>query len=146
MIKLIYLILSVSLILYSCNMKSNKESIAIWKQEIRETEQNFAKMVQEEGIHKAFISFADENAVLMRNNDLVIGKERIDIFYKKQTSKNLEWTPDFVDVAGSGDLGYTYGHYIFTHTDSSGSEVINTGVFHTVWKRQPSGIWKFVWD
>ena len=117
-----------------------------WKQEILETEKNFATMVQKEGLHKAFVAFADDNAVLMRNNTLVIGKAAIDERYKNLNSKNLSWKPDFIDVSASGDLGYTYGKYDFTYKDSLGNDQIDTGIFHSVWKRQDDRTWKFVWD
>ncbi len=127
-------------------MEPNKKSIEKWKQEIRETEQSFAKMAREEGIHVAFITYAAEDAVLMRNNDLVVGKNNIDLFYKNQTSKGLTWIPEFVEVAASGDLAYTYGHYTYTYTDTFGNTIEDIGIFHTVWKRQPNGTWRFVWD
>ncbi len=144
--KLLYFIILVCLSFYSCNMKPNKISIEKWKQEILETEKSFAKMAREEGLQKAFMTYAAEDAVLMRNDDLVIGKNNIDLLYENQTSKGLAWIPDFVDVAKSGDLGYTYGHYTFSYFDSSGKAIESKGIFHTVWKRQPDGIWRFVWD
>ena len=64
-------------------------------------------MAGEEGIHKAFTTFTAKDAVLMRNNKLIEGLKNIDEHYKKQNSKGLSWSPDFVDVAASGDLGYT---------------------------------------
>ena len=127
-------------------MKTDKNAVEKWKQEILITEQSFAKMVKEEGIRQAFITYAAEDAVLMRNNELVIGKTNISLHYEDQTSKGLVWTPDFIDVALSGDLGYTYGHYTFSYTAPDGNAVESQGVFHTVWKRQPDGKWLFVWD
>ena len=103
-------------------------------------------MATSEGIHKAFISFAAEDAILSRNNELIKGRSAIDAFYDGQNTIGLNWSPDFIDVANSGDLGYTYGHYTFTRTDSLGKTSESTGVFHTVWKRQADGTWKFVWD
>lgn len=117
-----------------------------WKQEIRETEQNFSKMAGEEGIHKAFISFAADDAVLMRNNELIEGLPNINEHLKNQTSKGLSWAPDFIDVAASGDLGYTYGHFNYSFIDTTGKVLETKGIFHTVWKRQTDGTWKFVWD
>ncbi len=103
-------------------------------------------MAGEEGIHKAFTAFAAEDGVLMRDNKLIEGLTNIDEHYKNQTSKGLSWYPDFVDVAASGDLGYTYGHYTISTTDSTGKAIEIKGIFHTVWKRQPDGQWRFVWD
>ena len=56
------------------------------------------------------------------------------------------WKPDFVDVSSSGDLGYTYGQYTFIRLDSIGNETASQGIFHTVWKRQSDGNWRFVYD
>lgn len=144
--KLICIIFSVALFLVSCSTKPDKKLMEKWKQEIRETEQNFSKMAGEEGIHKAFIAFAAEDAVLMRNNELIEGLTNINEHLKNQTSKGLSWAPDFVDVAASGDLGYTYGHFNYSYVDTTGKVLETKGIFHTVWKRQTDGTWKFVWD
>lgn len=141
-----YFIVTASLFLFSCNSKTDQKAIEKWKQEIKETELNFAKMAKEEGIEKAFTTYAADDAVLMRNNDLIIGLKNIELFYKGKTSKSLSWSPDFVDVAKSGDLGYSYGQYTYSYIDSAGNAVEDKGIFHTVWKRQPDGNWKFVWD
>lgn len=134
------------LFVFACkqdNLEAKKEQ---WKQEILKTEIEFAELVKEKGLHEAFVTFADEDAVLMRNNSLIIGKKGIDERYSNFNSKNLEWKPDFIDVSNSGDLAYTYGMYNFKFKDSIGNDIIDTGVFHTVWKRQIDGSWKFVWD
>jgi ketosteroid isomerase-like protein len=141
-----YFIIAASLFLNSCNTKPDAKTIEKWKHEIKEAEQNFAKMAGEEGIEKAFTTYAAEDAVIMRNNELVKGLKNIEMFYKGKTSKGLDWAPDFVEVSSSGDLGYTYGHYTYSYIDSTGNAAVDTGIFHTVWKRQPDGNWRFVWD
>ena len=150
MIKLLQIVILVCLSFYSCNMEPDKKAIEKWKQEIIKTEQNFAQMAQKEGISKAFLAYASEDAVLMRNNSLIIGMESIRESFNSQKAElgsvSLTWKPDYVDVASSGDLGYTYGKYVYTVLDSVGIEKAETGIFHTVWKRQPDGKWKFVWD
>ena len=133
------------LFIYAC--QNQEENLELWKQEIVETEKEFTDMAQKEGIPKAFMAFASEDAVLMRNNTLVIGKEALrESFQDSPENSSLSWKPDFVDVAASGDLGYTYGKFVYTLTDSLGNENVMEGVFHTVWKRQADGSWKFVWD
>lgn len=146
MSKLFFFIITASLFLNSCNTKPDIKSMEKWKQEIRQTELDFAKMAKEEGIEKAFITYAAEDAVVMRNNELVKGLKNIEVFYKDKTSKGLDWVPDFVDVSASGDLGYTYGHYTYSYIDSTGKAAENKGIFHTVWKKQSDGTWRFVWD
>jgi len=146
----LHLILLIPIFLFSCTSKTKKKSIEKWKNEIIEVENNFAIMAQKEGIPEAFIAFAAEDAVLMRNNSLTIGKEALMESFEKNKSNFdniiLSWKPDFVDVSISGDLGYTYGSYTLTISDSTGNSKTDEGIFHTVWKRQADGKWLFVWD
>jgi ketosteroid isomerase-like protein len=138
------------LLFNSCIPDEKNGSINEWKQEIVNTELEFAEMAKNEGISKAFLTFAADNAVLMRNNKLIIGKEALKRNFDSRKSDSgkvsLSWEPDFVDVSASGDLGYTYGKYLYTFIDSVGNIKQDSGIFHTVWKRQPSGEWRFVWD
>lgn len=86
----------------------------------------------------------------MRNNILIKGKDAINNSFGNQDpgpgKVELAWEPDFVDVSGSGDLGYTYGKYTYSVTDSSGAVKLDSGIFPTVWKRQANSEWRFVWD
>lgn len=147
--KLIPALLISIFFLTSCKPENEKQ-MEQWKTEIRQTEQAFAEMAQKEGIPKAFLTYAAEDAVLLRDNQLIKGKQALKAFYSQQTTPseqvNLTWKPDFVDVSESGDLGYTYGTYQYTVTDSIGNTRTSAGIFHTVWKRQTDGTWRFVWD
>ncbi len=148
--KLLPLIILASILFCSCSNNPEKTSIEEWKKEIVKMERDFADMAVKEGIAKAFLTFAADEAVLMRNNSLIIGKESIQKHFENQKSSlkdvKLTWKPDFVDVASSGDLAYTYGKYELTVTDSLDNENVSEGIFHTVWKKQADGSWKFVWD
>jgi ketosteroid isomerase-like protein len=119
------------------------------KKEILQTEKAFEKMTSEKGIAEAFYHFADKNAVIKRENDtLITGNENIKIYYQKKGLKDaiVNWTPDFIDVSESGDLGYTYGKFTWMIKGDDGKIVEYKGVFHTVWKRQNDNSWKYVWD
>ena len=146
------LLLSITLftLLISCNKTRPDGDIEKWKQEIVNTEKEFTEMAKERGIPEAFLTYADNEAVLMRNNVLIIGKEAMkksfDIQAPTSGNVSLYWEPDFVDVSASGDLGYTYGKYQYSVTDSLGNVALDSGIFHTVWKRQLNGDWRFVWD
>jgi ketosteroid isomerase-like protein len=132
-------------LLVSCTPKSSVDAV---KNEIFQTEKEFEKMVSDKGLAEAFYYFADENAVIKRGNDsLITGKENIRSFFNKNPNQNskLSWTPDFIEVSECGTLGYTYGKYIFTIQDSTGKNIENRGIFHTVWKKR-NNEWKFVWD
>ncbi len=119
------------------------------RKEILETEKAFCEMAAEKGVKVAFMEFADSNVAMARGNKLILGQRALADYYatsKSDSNSKLNWTPEFVEVSKSGDLGYTYGYYTFVVTDSSGIQSETKGVFHTVWKKQDNGTWKFVWD
>ena len=147
---IVFLLLS---ILLSCSSpkssnesKSNSENA---KQEIEKAERDFEKMAVDKGIAEAFYFFADSNATIKRQKDTLIhGKEAIKIFYSAPfyQKATVKWSPDFVESSQDGTIGYTYGKYTWQSKDSSGKVNEFKGIFHTVWKKQDDGSWKYVWD
>ncbi|MEL0456760.1 nuclear transport factor 2 family protein [Flavobacteriaceae bacterium SZ-1-7] len=144
--KLFTIFIIFTLSFYSCKNEAEKEMTKVWKDEIVKTEIEFSNLAQEKGMNIAFLKFVANDGVLLRNNKLIKGKDSIKTFMQNSTSKGLSWKPDFVDVSASGDMGYTYGKYIFEYQDSLGNKKTSEGIFHTVWKRQADNTWKFVWD
>lgn len=135
-----------TLLSLSCNTKTDKEKI---KKEILKTEKAFEKMAAEKSISAAFYFYADENAVIKRENDTLIkGKENIRNYYKKsdRIKAKVSWTPDFIEVSDCGTLAYTYGKYLWQVENHLGETVSYKGVFHTIWKKQKDNTWKYVWD
>jgi ketosteroid isomerase-like protein len=131
---------------FSCSNVINKETA---KKEIYNSEKAFEKMCAEKGVAEAFYFFADDSAVIKRENDtLIIGKKNIKNYYSNPGYKNavVNWTPDFIDVSEDGSLSYTYGKYFWKIWNDTGDTTEYRGVFHTVWKRQPDNSWKYVWD
>jgi uncharacterized protein (TIGR02246 family) len=60
---------------------------------------------------------------------------------------SLAFTSEKVDVARSGDLAVSRGTFRETATDpASKARVEATGTFVTVYKPEPDGNWKAVWD
>lgn len=117
--------------------------------EVFKAEDDFKNLSQTKGIAEAFHAFADENAVIKRENDTLIrGKENIKKYYgnPKFQKASVTWKPDFVDVSKDGEMAYTYGKFIWTFKDSLGNKKDFKGLFHTVWKKQKDGSWKYVWD
>jgi ketosteroid isomerase-like protein len=58
----------------------------------------------------------------------------------------LRWEPHFADASASGDFGYSRGTYELTLPRAGGPPVRHTGRYLTIWKRQPDGKWKLVFD
>lgn len=118
------------------------------RQEILQAEKDFSAMAATEGVSAAFLAFAAEDAVLNRNDEIFKGHDAMKSYFERSTLRNpsLQWQADFVDAAASGDMGYTYGRYIFSAKDATGKDIRAAGIFHTVWKKQPDGKWRFVYD
>ena len=98
---------------------------------------------------EAFYLYADSNAVILRGNDsLIRGKAAIRNYYSMQKFKgaSVDWAADFSEVSASGDMAYSYGKYVWILKDSSGKENEYKGMYHTIWKKQVDGSWKYVWD
>jgi ketosteroid isomerase-like protein len=116
------------------------------KAEIIRTEAAFNRIAADDGIASAFYTYAADSAVINRGGKLIHGREAIRDYYLENIIPGtmLQWEPDFADV--SGDIGYTWGKYTLSVPDSTGRLTVSHGIFHTVWKRQPDGSWRFVWD
>lgn len=144
--KLSALLSSLMIIMSCCN--TSEAEIIKWESEIIATEKAFCDMGLKDGLVKAFEHYAAEEGVLRRKNKIVKGKAAIAQWYKNDVRPNetLVWKPTHVDVSNSGDMAYTYGDFTFTYPDSLGIMKENKGIFHTVWKRQSNGEWKYVWD
>ena len=131
------------------SFSQKNENTEFIKAEIYNTEKAFEKMASEKGTMEAFYQYADSMAVINRGNDsLIFGKNNIRHFYSTKNNPNatVNWTPDFIEVSVDGTLGYTYGKYVWKLKHSDGSTKEFRGIFHTVWKRQKDGTWKYVWD
>lgn len=137
-----------SLSLFGCSSGPEHAPAEKARQEILQAEKDFAALAQREGVQAAFLAFAAEDAVLNRSDQIIHGRAAIRAYYEKSTLSevSLNWAPDFVDAAASGDLGYTYGKYQFSAMDTTGQPIKAEGIFHTVWKKQTDGSWKFVYD
>jgi ketosteroid isomerase-like protein len=146
---ILFLVIPSILLILSCGSGKKMPDVSVLKKEIVTTEKAFEEAARSKGIAKAFFEFADDSAVILRANDtLVKGKDGILKFYQNPVfrSATVTWRPSFVDVSSDGTLGYTYGNYCWKNRDKSGNYRELRGVFHTVWKKQKDGSWKYVWD
>jgi len=118
------------------------------KAELAKMEDAFCAMAKEKGILAAFehfaapdVAFIDTDPRQYRGLEAVrrrIGPDR--------PGTSLTWSALFTDVSDDGTLGYNYGRYEFRGPGPDGQEVVRTGFFLTIWKRQPDGTWRFVMD
>jgi uncharacterized protein (TIGR02246 family) len=117
-------------------------------QEIYYVEQAFNELLAKEGRAAAFAHFAAEDGAINRGGKMIIGKAAIKAFYAASTTTNvsLTWVPDKVQMSDDLTMASTWGKYQFTGTSEDGEAQESTGIFHTVWKRQQDGSWRYIYD
>jgi len=92
--------------------------------------------------------YADDAVELPAGANALQGKAAIakTMGFLDDKNNRLTWAPQYVDVAASGDLAYTYGTYEFHSIGKDGKPAVEYGKYATVWKKQNDGQWKVVLD
>jgi ketosteroid isomerase-like protein len=100
-------------------------------------------MATKDGFHHAILFYSDSSIIKFREGQYpIIGiNEYAGIINKQKDSKNISWEPFKVEVAKSGEIGYTYGNWKDYEKDT-----ILYGNYFTVWKIQADGTWKVALD
>jgi ketosteroid isomerase-like protein len=114
---------------------------------LMDADRAFSKMSEEEGMKAAFMDYIDSNGVLLRPGRYpVVGADAVDFLSQlNDRDYTMQWEPAGVEIAKSGELGYTYGTYkVIYKTGASDSTFYGTYV--NVWRRQEDGRWKYVLD
>jgi ketosteroid isomerase-like protein len=110
-------------------------------------EARFAKDVLERGGAGFASWFAEDGVALGNGQPPVVG--RVAIAKSANWSPKdyqLTWSPTDAQMAPSGDMGYTWGHFEGRSKDANGNPMKTTGRYITVWRKQPDGGWKVVLD
>ena len=113
------------------------------KDELLKTDIAFSEFSQQKGRNAAFIEYAAENATFLRPFSMPItGRDTIKTLLKNYPDSIyvLTWIPIRVEIARSGDLGFTYGTYSLEIKDAGKEE----GTYCSIWKRDKDHKWKYV--
>ena len=108
-------------------------------------EADFAKAVAERG-HAAFVTYFADDGVELEDGGGVSTRDMISKQPAWPEGTSLTWAPVKTDMAASGDLGYTYGNYVFKSKDKEGKPVTAYGKYMSVWKKQRDGSWQVAVD
>jgi ketosteroid isomerase-like protein len=97
---------------------------------------------------EAFASFIAEDAIFL---DAVAHNGRPAILeawapFFAEGGPKVEWAPELVEVQQGGALGVTRGSFSVTHRGSGGETVVSSGTFNSIWRREPDGSWKIIFD
>jgi ketosteroid isomerase-like protein len=118
-----------------------------FKDEILAADKAFSAASKRDGVEQAFLPVIAMNGKLL--NDPRSGADAVRATYMQfPKTAVLTWEPSFVDVAASGDLGYSWGRYTLTlpNVKKGAAPVIQMGTYVTIWRHQPDGSWKVVLD
>ena len=114
---------------------------------LRATEIAFAKSVAD-GDATKFASFIADDAVFLSEPTLRGKKAVVDgwaVFFGENAPK-IAWEPVDAEVNDSGELGITRGPYTVTSKRKDGSTHVSKGTFMSIWRHQPDGSWKIIFD
>jgi ketosteroid isomerase-like protein len=111
--------------------------------EIWSADSAMSALAAEIGFNTAVLRYADSSIVkLSEGKAPIIGIQNFAAsFDQLRDIKTIAWTPQFAEVAESGELGYTWGTWKLNLPDT-----IQYGKYFTVWKKNMQGEWKVVLD
>ena len=101
----------------------------------------FARTMADRDID-AFTGFISEEAVFFDGNEALRGRAAIVAAwarYFEGEAAPFSWRPDLVEVLDSGNLALSSGPVFTPEGDPAGR-------FNTVWRKEPDGIWRVVFD
>ncbi len=94
--------------------------------------------------------YADDAVLMPPGLAPSVGRESIRATLRQMAADpamTLKFSTAKIDVAESGDLGYTRGAYVMTMTDPQTKKVIHDqGSYVTTYRKQTNGAWKVVAD
>jgi ketosteroid isomerase-like protein len=144
---------AVLVLVAGCNPAADQgpavDSAAVEKQ-LRDIETQWEADYNAHNIDALAAHYADDAALANPGSalatDAASRKAAITQFVADPSFKH-DFAADRVQVAKSGDLAYTRGHYIMETTDPATKKPkTETGTYLTVWQKQADGSWKAVED
>lgn len=131
--------LALTLLLFAHNATAADDTQAL-AQQVRDAENRFAKSMADRDL-TAFASFIGADAVFfgegaLRGRDAVVAGWKA--FFERPAAP-FSWSSESVEVLDSGKLAHSSGPIL----DPQGNRV---GTFNSIWRREPDGSWKVVFD
>jgi ketosteroid isomerase-like protein len=127
--------------LAACGPTVDVPDIQRLQREVVETEQSFARTMAERD-HAAFVSFLSSEAVFFAGDMPLRGAQAVADAWSRYFEGDLapfSWAPETVEVLASGMLALSSGSV----RDADGTLI---GTFNSIWRRDPDGRWRIVFD
>ena len=117
---------------------------------LKNTEVEWVKDAATKDVDKWVAHYTDDASVLIPNMPILTGKDAIRGGLKPMMSDTnfaVTFGATKVDVAKSGDLGYTQGPYSMTLSNpKTKAAITEQGKYLTVYRKEADGTWKAVED
>jgi len=112
--------------------------------ELLQADRDFAARALQAGAAQAFREYLLADALQLPDGQSPrVGRDAIfRAMHVPGLVYTLDWTPRAGEVAGSGDLGYTWGDFELRYVDRDGTAVRRTGKYLNVWQRDTDGHWR----
>ena len=110
---------------------------------------DWSNVAQAKNVDSWVAFYSDDAIVLPPNDKIATGKEAIRTVITNLLAApglSIKWQPSKVEVARSGDLGYSQGTFEMTVSDPKGNPIMDRGKYVEIWKKQADGSWKLVAD
>jgi ketosteroid isomerase-like protein len=145
------LIVMAALWLAGCGKREDvppKEISAVSADTLIQLEMEFSRMSEEKGFHSALKAYMSPEATkLVEGRFPLVGSDSIArvLDSRPDTGFVMTWKARRADISSSGDLGYTWGDWMFRPKYPKAGDTL-FGNYFTVWKKQSDGSWKWVLD
>lgn len=111
------------------------------REQVRATERAFAQTMADRD-HEAFKTFLSQEVITFGEDGAIRGIEAVADAWSEMfdgLQAPFSWEPEIVEVLDSGDLAHSSGPV----RDRDGNV---TGTFNSIWRREPDGSWKVIFD
>lgn len=115
---------------------------------VRKADQDWLRVFAAKDLEKSVDFMTAGGAMLSPNSPIATGHEAVKKLFSNFFSLpdlKIEWHPNDVSVARSGEMAYTTGAYKMTFKDGSGKLIEDHGKYVTIWKKV-QGQWKVAYD
>ncbi|MBT4161692.1 MAG: nuclear transport factor 2 family protein [Gammaproteobacteria bacterium] len=122
-------------------MKNPGQELHSLEDDVREVEAAFAKTMADRDF-EAFQRFLAVNTIFFAGEEPIRGRQAVadawEPFYQGKDAP-FSWEPVTVAVQDSGELALSSGPVY-------GADGVQVAVFQSIWRREPDGDWKIVFD
>ena len=143
--------LTLCLLSWSCQQQpaSFPDTRAADEAALRTADIEWSKAAGAKDLDRSISYTADDTVMLAPDAPAASGKEAVRKSWSDLLALPglvLSWQPTNVEVAKSGEIGYTQGTYEMTVNDAKGNPNTDRGKYLTIWKKQADGAWKCIVD